>query len=237
MQIEKYIADKITSLCEKRDISKYRLSQLSGISQSSLGRIMAQENLPSLITLEKICTALGVTLSQLFQEGPAVDGAGAVLAQEVVVEPGAQEAGFVLVLFDHERTARRVVEHLLVVADVLDEVGGRTDAAVEVAPEFVVVRRGAPIAEVYLVGVVVLAVVGDVQIVRAGIPRNGARAMGFVQNVAVNGGEVFLRIGSALEDLFDGDSVVGHLIEEVVVAGGQAGGRSQREQCYFEFHG
>ena len=43
MQIEKYIADKITSLCEKRDISKYRLSQLSGISQSSLGRIMAQE--------------------------------------------------------------------------------------------------------------------------------------------------------------------------------------------------
>ena len=30
---------------------------------------MAQENLPSLITLEKICTALGVTLSQLFQEG------------------------------------------------------------------------------------------------------------------------------------------------------------------------
>lgn len=40
MQIEKYIADKITSLCEKRDISKYRLSQLSGISQSSLGRIM-----------------------------------------------------------------------------------------------------------------------------------------------------------------------------------------------------
>ena len=69
LQIEKYIADKITSLCEKWDISKYRLSQLSGISQSSLGRIMAQENLPSLITLEKICTALGVTLSQFFQEG------------------------------------------------------------------------------------------------------------------------------------------------------------------------
>ena len=27
MQVEKHIADKITSLCEKRDISKYRLSQ------------------------------------------------------------------------------------------------------------------------------------------------------------------------------------------------------------------
>ena len=52
--IEKYIADKITSLCEKRDISKYRLSQLSGNSQSSLGRIIAQENLPSLLALEKM---------------------------------------------------------------------------------------------------------------------------------------------------------------------------------------
>ena len=27
MQIEEYIADKITALCEKHDISKYRLSQ------------------------------------------------------------------------------------------------------------------------------------------------------------------------------------------------------------------
>jgi transcriptional regulator with XRE-family HTH domain len=66
LQIEKHIADKITFLCEKRDISKYRLSQLSGISQSSLGRVMEQETLPSLITLEKICAALGVTLSQFF---------------------------------------------------------------------------------------------------------------------------------------------------------------------------
>lgn len=68
LQIEKYVADNIVSLCEKRDISKYRLSQLSGISQSSLGRIMSEESLPSLITLEKICIALGVTLSQFFRE-------------------------------------------------------------------------------------------------------------------------------------------------------------------------
>lgn len=68
LHIEKYVAENIISLCEKRDISKYRLSQLSGISQSSLSRIITQESLPSLVTLEKICTALGVTLSQFFQE-------------------------------------------------------------------------------------------------------------------------------------------------------------------------
>ncbi len=66
MQIEKYIADKIASLCEKRDISKYRLSQLSGISQSSLGRIMAQENLPSLITLEKNMFSFGHDIIAVF---------------------------------------------------------------------------------------------------------------------------------------------------------------------------
>lgn len=66
--MEKYVADHIVALCEKRGVSKYRLSQLSGISQSSLGRIISQESLPSLITLEKICTALDVTLSQFFQE-------------------------------------------------------------------------------------------------------------------------------------------------------------------------
>ena len=38
------------------------------ISQSSLGRIMTQENLLSLITFGKICTALDVALSQFFQE-------------------------------------------------------------------------------------------------------------------------------------------------------------------------
>lgn len=68
MQIEKYVADHIVTLCKKRGISKYRLSQLSGISQSSLGRIISQESLPSLITLEKICTALDVTLAQFFRE-------------------------------------------------------------------------------------------------------------------------------------------------------------------------
>ena len=68
LRLEKYVADNIAELCKKRGISKYRLSQLSGISQSSLGRIIATESLPSLITLEKICVALDVTLSQFFCE-------------------------------------------------------------------------------------------------------------------------------------------------------------------------
>ena len=46
---------------------------MTGIAQSSLGRIMAKESLPSLPTLEKICEALDVTLSQFFCEGDPDD--------------------------------------------------------------------------------------------------------------------------------------------------------------------
>ena len=68
MQIEEYVAGNINDLCKKRHVSKYRLAQLTGIAQSSLGRIIANESSPSLQTLEKICSALDVTLSQFFQD-------------------------------------------------------------------------------------------------------------------------------------------------------------------------
>lgn len=47
-------------------MSKYRLSQLTGISQSSIGKIIAKESLPTMPTVEKICDALGVTMAQFF---------------------------------------------------------------------------------------------------------------------------------------------------------------------------
>ena len=66
MRTEDYIADNIVALCKKRDMSKYRLSQLTGISQSSIGKIIAKESLPTMPTVEKICDALGVTMAQFF---------------------------------------------------------------------------------------------------------------------------------------------------------------------------
>ena len=65
MRTEDYIADNIIALCKKRDMSKYRLSQLTGISQSSIGKIIAKESLPTMPTVEKICDALGVTTKML----------------------------------------------------------------------------------------------------------------------------------------------------------------------------
>lgn len=66
MQLENYIPLRINELCKKHNISKYRLSQITGISQSVITNILRGNNLPSLITLEKICIAFNITLSQFF---------------------------------------------------------------------------------------------------------------------------------------------------------------------------
>ena len=66
--MENYVSAKITDLCSKSGISKYRLSQRTGISQSALSDITKMKKLPTLITLEKICDAFGITLAQFFTE-------------------------------------------------------------------------------------------------------------------------------------------------------------------------
>ena len=68
MCIETYVSDKIAELCAKNGISKYRLSQKTGISQSALSDISQGKNIPTLATLEKICTAFGITMAQFFSK-------------------------------------------------------------------------------------------------------------------------------------------------------------------------
>ena len=80
LQLEEYIADNMIELCEKRGISKYRLAQMTGIAQSSLGRIMEKESLPSLPTLEKI-----YDLTQPQSEVRAIWNDLSVQEQEVVL--------------------------------------------------------------------------------------------------------------------------------------------------------
>ncbi len=66
--MENYVSAKILELCAKSGTSKYRLSQRTGISQSALSDITKMKKLPTIITLEKICDAFGITLAQFFTE-------------------------------------------------------------------------------------------------------------------------------------------------------------------------
>ena len=66
MCIEDYIADRLVDLCEKRGLTKYRLAQLTGMSQTAIGSIISKESIPTIPTLEKLCRAFGITLAQFF---------------------------------------------------------------------------------------------------------------------------------------------------------------------------
>ena len=68
MLSEKYIADRIRELCDKKQMSMYALSQKTNISQSSLSNLMKRGSIPTFFTLERICEGLGITLSQFFSQ-------------------------------------------------------------------------------------------------------------------------------------------------------------------------
>ncbi len=53
---------------ELRGWSEYRLAKESGLSQSTIANIFRRNTLPSIPTLEIICNAFGITLSQFFMD-------------------------------------------------------------------------------------------------------------------------------------------------------------------------
>ena len=61
-----YIGPRIKELCDKQQITKYRLSQMTGVTQTVLSRIIKGENVPTIQTIEKICFALNISLAQFF---------------------------------------------------------------------------------------------------------------------------------------------------------------------------
>lgn len=69
MLVEDFITDRLNELCRRKKISRYKLSKLTGIQQSTLSNLMTKKSLPNIITLSRICDGLGITLSQFFQEG------------------------------------------------------------------------------------------------------------------------------------------------------------------------
>ncbi len=68
MRAEEYIPLRIAELCEKRGYTKYRLSQLTDMSQTALANILNKRSVPTVVTLERICDAFDITLAQFFTE-------------------------------------------------------------------------------------------------------------------------------------------------------------------------
>ena len=47
-------------------VSKYRLAQLTDMSQTALANIMNKKSIPTVPTLERICDAFGISIAQFF---------------------------------------------------------------------------------------------------------------------------------------------------------------------------
>ena len=63
-----YIGPRIKELCEQQKVTKYRLSQLTGLTQTVLANIIRKKSIPTIQTLDKICMALHISLSQFFAQ-------------------------------------------------------------------------------------------------------------------------------------------------------------------------
>lgn len=61
-----YILDKIRELRDARKWSEYKLSEESGIPQSTISSWFRHKAVPSVASLEAICKAFNITLSQFF---------------------------------------------------------------------------------------------------------------------------------------------------------------------------
>lgn len=59
---------RIDQLMAERNWTDYRLSMESGLSSSTIANIHRRNTIPSIATLEAICHAFGISLSQFFAD-------------------------------------------------------------------------------------------------------------------------------------------------------------------------
>ena len=65
----KDILGAISALREQRGWTEYQLAEQSGLPQSTISSWYRKNMVPTIPSLEKICGACGITLSQLFAQG------------------------------------------------------------------------------------------------------------------------------------------------------------------------
>lgn len=62
------VLDKITTYRNQKGWTEYHLATKSGLTQSTISSWYRKDLVPSIPSLEKICSAFGITLSQFFSE-------------------------------------------------------------------------------------------------------------------------------------------------------------------------
>jgi len=66
------IRKRIKDLMDERQWTEYRLTKESGLPASTIANIFHRDTIPSIATIETICVAFGISLSQFFSEGNTI---------------------------------------------------------------------------------------------------------------------------------------------------------------------
>ena len=65
--------ERLRQLLNDRGWSEYKLAKRCGLSESTVANIFRRNTVPSIATLETICSGFGITMSQFFAEGDMVE--------------------------------------------------------------------------------------------------------------------------------------------------------------------
>ena len=64
---------RLRSLLQARGWTEYRLAKESMLNESTIANIYRRNNVPTVATLEAICKAFGITLSEFFADSDMVE--------------------------------------------------------------------------------------------------------------------------------------------------------------------
>lgn len=67
------VNERLRKLLRERGLTTYKMSELSGLSHTTLANVFKRNTVPSISTLQAICNGFGITLSQFFAEGDMVE--------------------------------------------------------------------------------------------------------------------------------------------------------------------
>lgn len=65
--------ERLRQLLNERGWSEYKLAKRCGLSESLVANIFRRNTVPSIATLETICSGFGITMSQFFAEGDMIE--------------------------------------------------------------------------------------------------------------------------------------------------------------------
>lgn len=65
----KDVLNEITRLRLARNWSEYELAARSGLAQSTISTWYRKKQMPTILSLDKVCQGCGITLAQFFAEG------------------------------------------------------------------------------------------------------------------------------------------------------------------------